>query len=285
MSTHETGQLGAYSLGALVAAEAAEVERHLETCPDCRRELDELEAVHAQIELVPPEVLLDGAAEDSDLLLARILRAADQLTTDQTVRMPAATPESTERLPAATAEPTERMPAADTTTELPTTISGKLPEPRKAEQRRRPWYRGPLAAAAGVVILAGVFAGGIVLGHQSVPPAASTAAPPNTGTGTGSRTVSATDPATGVGMSMQLTSKAGWVDLQGHFTGVTPGTPCEIYLVSRAGERVLAGGWVAPANANTAVVTVDGSAIMDPDDVGSIEIDTSAGKRLVTARV
>jgi len=231
MSTHETGQLGAYCLGALAIADTAEVEAHLVSCPDCRRELAELDAAKRQIQLVPPEVLLDGAAEDSDLLLARILRAAEQ---------PAAKP--------------------------------------AAPRKRRPWYRGPLAAAAGVVVLAGVFAGGIVAGHQGTPPSA-TALP------SGTRTVSATDPVTGVGMSMQLIPGRGWVTLAGRFTGVTPGTPCEIYVVSTAGQRVLAGGWVAPADANTAMVTVTGSAIMDPGTIGSVEIDTTAGGRLVTAVV
>lgn len=226
MSTHDVEQLGAYCLGALDTADAEAVARHLESCPDCRRELDELAEVRAQLARVPPESLLDGPADDSELLLLRTLRAAA--------------------------------------------------EPRPATRSRRRWQRGPLLVAAAIVVLAGVFTGGLVTGRQGVPAPAAVA---------GARTFTATDAATGVGMTVDLTRSPGWVALQGRFTGVTPGTPCDIYLVTRAGERILAGGWVAPANANKVVVTVSGSAVVGSTQIVAIEIDTVAGRHLVTASV
>ena len=70
----ETEQLGAYALGALTEAEAAEHDWHLGGCPRCRRELAELEQVRDLLGELPPEALLDGPPADGDLLLQRTLR-------------------------------------------------------------------------------------------------------------------------------------------------------------------------------------------------------------------
>ncbi|HET6705661.1 zf-HC2 domain-containing protein [Amycolatopsis sp.] len=68
-------QLGAYALGALDPAEAADFERrHLQTCAQCRFDLNELVALRDSLDEVPPEAFLDGPPEGGDLLLQKTLR-------------------------------------------------------------------------------------------------------------------------------------------------------------------------------------------------------------------
>jgi anti-sigma factor RsiW len=74
MSEHDRTQLGAYALGALEPAEAAEVEEHLLTCAECQAELAELAELKDFLGEVPPEAFLDGPPEGGDLLLQRTLR-------------------------------------------------------------------------------------------------------------------------------------------------------------------------------------------------------------------
>jgi hypothetical protein len=72
--THDHAQLGAYTLGVLPPDEVRAVDRHLETCADCRHELADLEAMRDLLGEVPPEAFLDGPPEGGDLLLQRTLR-------------------------------------------------------------------------------------------------------------------------------------------------------------------------------------------------------------------
>ncbi len=55
--------LGAYLLGGLEPAEAAQFEQHLTTCSDCRQELDELASLPALLDAIPvPDAVALGAA-------------------------------------------------------------------------------------------------------------------------------------------------------------------------------------------------------------------------------
>lgn len=74
MTEHDRTQLGAYALGALEPAEAAEVDEHLATCAECRAELAELTELTGILSEVPPEAFLEGPPDDGDLLLQRTLR-------------------------------------------------------------------------------------------------------------------------------------------------------------------------------------------------------------------
>jgi anti-sigma factor RsiW len=74
VTEHDRTQLGAYALGALEPAEAAEVDEHLATCAECRAELAELTELTGMLAEVPPEAFLEGPPDDGDLLLQRTLR-------------------------------------------------------------------------------------------------------------------------------------------------------------------------------------------------------------------
>lgn len=69
---HDPGELAAHALGLLDPREAAAVQAHLASCPDCRREWQELRETSALLDDVPPEMFLDGPP-DSDLVLQRTL--------------------------------------------------------------------------------------------------------------------------------------------------------------------------------------------------------------------
>ncbi|MGW6449168.1 anti-sigma factor family protein [Lentzea sp. NPDC055074] len=71
---HDPQLLGAYVLGALDEQEVREMDQHLASCPDCKRELEELRDMEAFLGEVPPEAMLDGPPEGGDLLLQRTLR-------------------------------------------------------------------------------------------------------------------------------------------------------------------------------------------------------------------
>jgi anti-sigma factor RsiW len=49
MGRYDRTDLGAYSLGLLEDGEAAEVERHLSACSDCRQEVREFKAVREML--------------------------------------------------------------------------------------------------------------------------------------------------------------------------------------------------------------------------------------------
>ena len=71
---HVAGDLGVYLAGALEAREGWAVESHLAACGWCSNELRELREVTALLDGMPPEVLLDGPPDGSDLLLRRTVR-------------------------------------------------------------------------------------------------------------------------------------------------------------------------------------------------------------------
>ncbi|MCE7001829.1 zf-HC2 domain-containing protein [Kibdelosporangium philippinense] len=71
---HDHSSLGAYALGVLTPREATEVEAHLRTCPEGRREVADLVGLRSVMDSVPPEAFIDGPPPGGDLLLQRTLR-------------------------------------------------------------------------------------------------------------------------------------------------------------------------------------------------------------------
>lgn len=71
---HDHGMLAARALDALTAEEEVALGEHLAQCPDCQREMAELNESVRLLDQLPPEALLDGAPPDGSLLLQRTLR-------------------------------------------------------------------------------------------------------------------------------------------------------------------------------------------------------------------
>lgn len=142
------------------------------------------------------------------------------------------------------------------------------------------------AAAAAVVLLA---LGGIV-GRQTAPtpvagplptPAASAGPTPVPGT----RDATAVDPATGVRLTVEVVPAAGWVRVTAATAGIPAGQRCHLLVVDRSGKKVEAGSWLVSAAGERDGVTLQGSAIVPPDDVASVRVENEAGDVLASTEV
>ncbi|NKQ56861.1 zf-HC2 domain-containing protein [Amycolatopsis sp. K13G38] len=140
-----------------------------------------------------------------------------------------------------------------------------------ARSRRRRLAVG-VAAAAVAAAFAG---GGVVLGRAT---ALDAAAPAGTA-------LSATDSATGASMSVVLGPAAGWVRLDATVSGIPAGEKCRLFVVGRDGTREEAGSWLVPAAGEGAGTHLGGAALVAPDNVAAIEVESFDGRKYVTVRV
>ena len=228
-------QLGAYALGALDPGEAADFERrHLQTCAQCRFDLNELVALRDSLDEVPPEAFLDGPPEGGDLLLQKTLRR---------VR-----------------DEEERVAPARSTA------------------------RRGLALVAAAVLVVAALGGGVLVGRQTAPGNdGGIAAPPSNVPGT--KTVEGRDPTTGVQLAASIVPFQGWVRTNVNVKGVKAGEKCLLQVVTKEGQAVTAGSWQVSEKWESSGFNLDGSALVAPDDVKSIDIVTVDGRKLVSAQV
>jgi hypothetical protein len=134
-----------------------------------------------------------------------------------------------------------------------------------------------VAAAAAVAVALG---GGILLGRESAP--VQMAGPTFTVETTPSNAIIAEgeNTRTGATMNVALEPKKGWVWVNATATGLPAGKPCALYVISNQGDKVLAGTWmVSPEGAKKSRVT--GMALVAPDDVKSVVIETISGNQEV----
>jgi anti-sigma factor RsiW len=166
---------------------------------------------------------------------------------------------------------------------LQRTLRGAREERRSAGRGRR--AIGTAAAAVAVVLAIG---GGVLLGENDSA-GQNTAAPqpaPTAPTGgptfvPGTKTISGISD--GVRLTATLTPAAGWVRVNASVAGIPAGQRCQLIVVSRSGQQVVAGSWLVSPNLATNGVNLDGSALIDPDQVGSIQVQTVTGHTFVTA--
>jgi len=139
-------------------------------------------------------------------------------------------------------------------------------------RRRR---RFALVAAA-VTVAVALLGGGAVLGRALAPePAAVVAA--------GGRTVQGT--AGPIVMSATVTPAAGWVRVAATVRGIEAGKRCTIIVVGRDGSENVAGSWLVSPTWSVEGGTVQGSTIIDPDDVLAVAIRDEGGTDLITLPV
>ncbi|ROP41244.1 hypothetical protein [Saccharothrix texasensis] len=131
----------------------------------------------------------------------------------------------------------------------------------KARDRRR---RGVAVAAVCAALAVAVLAGGVHLGRRSVP---------------GERVLVATT-ADGVRITTTVTPADGWVRLRAVVDGVAAGERCRLVVTDVRGRRYTAGGWVASRLGDTALA---GAAVVDPDDLATVDVVTEDGRVLVTS--
>jgi anti-sigma factor RsiW len=228
-------QLGAYALGALDPGEAADFERrHLQTCAQCRFDLNELVALRESLDEVPPEAFLDGPPEGGDLLLQKTLRRVRDEET------------------AAPARTTSR--------------------------------RG-LALVAAAVLVVAALGGGILVGRQTGSTEPPLAVPTPQTEVPGTKNVEGRDPTTGVQLAASVAPFQGWVRVNVAVKGVKAGEQCLLQVVTKDGQAVTAGSWKVSEKWESQGFSLDGSALVAPDDVKSVDIVTVDGRKLVSAQV
>jgi anti-sigma factor RsiW len=161
---------------------------------------------------------------------------------------------------------------------------------RAAEPRRPSRVLAAAGAAAIAVITLGA---GVFIGRQTgadsgardvaVPPYPTATAPSTVPVGV--RNIEATDPRTGVRLVAAVTPAAGWVRVHIAVQGVENGEKCQLRVVSKQGKSVIAGSWMVSDKGQHEGVGMDGSALVAPDDVASVQVVTMDGRMLVSASV
>lgn len=150
--------------------------------------------------------------------------------------------------------------------------------------RRRQITLGAAAAVVAAVVLgAGVFVGKVTSPSdgvaQQAPP--TTVAPDPAGT----KLATATDPATKASMTVKVVPAAGWVRTNFAIAGIPEGEKCRIFVVAKDGSRQEAGSWVVSKKGAAEGTNLDGSALVAPNDVGSVVVENFAGKKFVEVPV
>jgi anti-sigma factor RsiW len=154
------------------------------------------------------------------------------------------------------------------------------PEPRRAPSR---W----LAVAAALVVLTGV--GGLALGRTTAPSTqagtVTVTVSPTPSVVAGTKLASATDPATNARLTAKVVPAKGWVRVTAAASGIAAGQRCHLVVVAKDGTRTEAGSWLVSETGAEQGTTLDGAALVAPDQVGSVAVVTDAGQVLVSAPV
>jgi anti-sigma factor RsiW len=150
----------------------------------------------------------------------------------------------------------------------------------RGERRRRDRRRAVLWAVAAAAVAVVALGGGAIIGRATGP-----VTPPQaqaTSTVPGTRTVTATEARTGATMSVTVRPAVGWVRVRAVVSGVAAGEQCRLVVVAQDGSRWQAGSWLVSEAGATEGTTVDGSALIAPADVASVQAETYAGLVLVS---
>lgn len=148
--------------------------------------------------------------------------------------------------------------------------------------QRRAWAPMAITVAAAVALVAAV-SGGIVIGRQTAPE--QVAGGPTTSVPENALEAKATDPDTGATMAVTVTPKKGWVTVHADVSGIKAGLDCQLLVIPRAGEPVLAGSWRVGKEGEAEGTPLDGAALVDPTAVKSVQVVTTDGKKMVDVPV
>ncbi|PRY29530.1 anti-sigma factor family protein [Pseudosporangium ferrugineum] len=156
------------------------------------------------------------------------------------------------------------------------------------ESAGRRHRRTALVGAAAAVILGVAVASGVVVGQSTAGPG-TVAQPPITRsaptTVPGTRTATGVDPDTGARITVAVAPAPGWVRIKATVSGIPRGERCRLEVVDRGGTSVLAGSWVVSEAGAADGTTLDGSALVPPDQVASVRVVTESGKQYTSVRV
>ena len=152
-------------------------------------------------------------------------------------------------------------------TEMPSNVTDLSEPTRTARGTRRSWLVS-LGAAAVVVTAAIVWAVVMLTGSPD-------------DTGPTELTASATDPATQVSATVELTPATGGTDIAVTLTGVPAGEECDLVVVDTAGDEDIAATWIASYDGPASVT---GKVRFSTDAIERLDVTTDDGV-LVTVPV
>jgi hypothetical protein len=152
--------------------------------------------------------------------------------------------------------------------------------------------RGRVAAVASIAAVAAVaaVAGGVLIGRNTVddqpiagpeptPPSASASVVP------GTRFASSVDARTGARLTVRVEPAAGFVRVNVAVTGLPANEPCRLVVIGKDGHRETAGSWLVSEKGAANGTTLDGTALIDPDDVAAVLIENTSGQQFVKTAV
>lgn len=154
---------------------------------------------------------------------------------------------------------------------------------RATAQRRRTRWQVLVAAAAGVVLLAGGLAAGLAAAPSH--PRVVTAAPGVTGT-----RHSAVNLATHLKGTVGLVSKAWGTQISLDLADIRGPLECQLIAVSKTGEQRIVTGWFVPAvgygvPGHPADLLVLGGTSIQKTDLSSLDVNVVNGRTLLTIKV
>ncbi len=84
-------------------------------------------------------------------------------------------------------------------------------------------------------------------------------------------------------MTVTVTPAAGWVRVKATAVGIPAGERCMLVVIDRNRDRYIAASWlVSPVGEETGT-TVDGAAIVAPEDVAAVAVVNFEGREFVIA--
>jgi hypothetical protein len=147
-------------------------------------------------------------------------------------------------------------------------------------EKRSRWAPAMITVAAAVALAVAV-GGGVFIGRETAPVAGG----PTTAVPSNARQAEATDQGTGATMAVTMVPKKGWVELHADVSGIKAGLNCELRVVPKTGEPVLAGSWRVSELGEAEGTPLDGTALVDPSAVKAVEVVTTEGETMVTVPV
>lgn len=144
---------------------------------------------------------------------------------------------------------------------------GQEPETRQ----QRPAARRLIAVAAAVVIAGGALVGGIAIGAA--------------GNTTPGQEFSAADANTHAALDVKVEKLSGWVKVHAMASGIKMNEPCQLVVTAKDGSQRIAGSWLVSSSGESKGTSLDGAALVAPQDVKSIDVITTDNRKLVSVPV
>jgi hypothetical protein len=150
--------------------------------------------------------------------------------------------------------------------------------------------RGRVAAVASIATVAAVAAvvGGVLIGRNTVddpPIAGPEPTTPSASAVPGTRFASSVDARTGARLTVRVEPAAGFVRVNVAVTGLPANEPCRLVVVGKDGHRETAGSWLVSEKGAANGTTLDGTALIDPDDVAAVLIENTSGQQFVKTTI